>query len=378
MTQASLIASTTKINYIDHLKVVLTVLVILHHAAVTYGAPGGWYYFQKSELLGAKLPMTAFVAVNQAFFMGFFFFLSALFIPSSYDKKGPAKFVADRLVRLGIPLLLYSFVLSPFLSFMPYKITHPDVTYLQYLGGFDDWISFGVLWFVLALLMFTLLYVLYKVLIDGKISSKPVPGVGRILSFAISVGLITYGVRMVSPVGTVIEPLGFQPGHFPQYIAMFILGIVASRSNWLNSTDLKMGKQMRTIALCLIFIGFPLFFIVRQMLNYPVEAYNIGGGWQSLWYAVWEQLVGFTIVTALLCIGKARWNGHYAFLTTLSRSTFAVYIFHPLVLIGLSVLAHAWAIEPGIKFLIIGPLAVLVSFLLGLILVRIPGVNKII
>lgn len=33
-----------KIVYIDHLKVVLTVLVIMHHAFITYGAPGGWYW----------------------------------------------------------------------------------------------------------------------------------------------------------------------------------------------------------------------------------------------------------------------------------------------------------------------------------------------
>jgi hypothetical protein len=177
-----------KIVYIDHLKIVLTILVILHHAAITYGAPGNWYYNEKTTLLGAIVPMTAFVAVNQAFFMGFFFFLSALFIPSSYDKKGPAKFITDRLLRLGLPLVFYSLVLSPFLSFMTYTIDHPQVTYMQYLGGFDSWIDFGVLWFVAALLLFTLVYALFRLFVDDRGIAKPIPTVSKVLTFAIALG----------------------------------------------------------------------------------------------------------------------------------------------------------------------------------------------
>ena len=378
-SQPALIQPKNKINFIDHLKVVLTVLVILHHAFITYGAPGGWYYSQKTTLLGAIVPMTMFVAVNQAFFMGFFFFLSALFIPSSYDKKGPVKFVTDRLLRLGIPLVFYSFILSPFLSFMVYDGAEGHhITYLQYLGGFDSWISFGVLWFVAALLIFTLLYVLFRIVVKGQSRVKRLPSVAVILLFAAGIGVISYIVRIVFPVGWVLQPLGFQLGHFTQYIAMFILGLIASRSRWLSQVDYGMGKRMRTIALCLVFIGFPLFFVVRRVLDFPVEHFNIGGHWQSLWYAVWEQLVGFSIVTALLCIGKTRWNGTSAFLSKLSRCTFAVYIFHPLVLIALSVAVHNWAVEPVLKLLIVAPLAVIFSFLLGMIIVRIPGVNKII
>ncbi|MBD1366965.1 acyltransferase [Mucilaginibacter sp. ZT4R22] len=369
-----------KIVYIDHLKVVLTVLVILHHTVITYGAPGNWYFNEKTKLLGAIVPMTAFVAVNQAFFMGFFFFLSALFIPSSYDKKGPAKFITDRLLRLGLPLVFYSLVLSPFLSFMPYNYTgtHPKITYAQYLGGFDSWIDFGVLWFVAALLLFTLAYALFRMFVDDRLVSKPIPSTVKILTFAICVGVLTYTVRIFFPVGWVLKPLGFQLGHFAQYVAMFVLGIIASRSKWISNADYATGKTMRTIALCLVFIGFPVFFVVRQLVGFPVEYYNVGGHWQSLWYAVWEQLVGFTIVTALLCIGKTRWNKPSAFLSLLARSSFAVYIFHPLILIGLSVALHSWAIEPALKFLVVGPLAVLGSFLLGLLVVRIPGVNRVV
>ncbi|MGY4535620.1 surface polysaccharide O-acyltransferase-like enzyme [Mucilaginibacter sp. UYNi724] len=378
-SQPALIQPKAKINYIDHLKVVLTMLVILHHTFIAYGAPGGWYYTQKTTLAAAILPMTIFVAVNQAFFMGFFFFLSALFVPASYDKKGPVKFVTDRLVRLGVPLLFYSWVLSPFLSFISYKWAQGhNITYLQYLSGFDGWINFGVLWFVAALLLFTLLYVLYRV-IAGRVE-KPValPSVTRIIVFAMCIGSLSYAVRIVYPVGWVLKPLGFQLGHFPQYISLFILGLIAAKNKWLTIVELKTGKQMRNIAICVVLIGFVLFFIARKTLNFPVEWFSSGAHWQQAWYAIWEQLVGFAIITALLCIGKHKWNSPSTFLATLSRSTFAVYIFHPLLVISLTVAVSGWAIEPAIKLLIVAPLAVAGSFLLGLVLVKIPGVNNII
>src|ERR1700748_723281 len=109
-----------KIHYIDTLKVLLTILVVLHHCFITYGAPGGWYYSEKTTQAAAIVPMTIFVSVNQSFFMGFFFFLSAYFIKASYDRKGAAKFTTDRLLRLGIPLVFYSFILSPILSYLVY------------------------------------------------------------------------------------------------------------------------------------------------------------------------------------------------------------------------------------------------------------------
>ncbi len=150
-----------KINYINHLKVLLTILVILHHAFITYGAPGGWYYQQKDTNMAALFPMTVFVATNQSFFMGFFFFLSALFIglyPTTKRESSAGKFLADRLKRLGIPLVFYSFIFSPLLNYMVACWGHGKrYSLIQYLSGYDDWIDFGVLWFVAALLLFNLI-----------------------------------------------------------------------------------------------------------------------------------------------------------------------------------------------------------------------------
>jgi len=370
-----------KVVYIDHLKIGLTVLVILHHAFITYGAPGGWYYSEKTSLPGAKILMTIFVAVNQSYFMGFFFFLSALFIPASYNKKGVAKFLKDRFLRLGIPLIFYSFMLSPLMNYLIYYYAGAHhITFMQFLGGYDNWISFGVLWFVAALLLFTVFYVVWRQLSDpsGTKASWKIPSVNAILLFAVCLGIFTFLVRIVFPIGWTLDPVGFQLGHFPQYIAFFIFGIIAADSNWLEQISYARYKKMGLITLCLIVFGLPMIFVVQAINHSPLAWFAGGFRLLSFLYSNWEQITGVVITTALLGIGKRSWNTPSPFLATLSRSTFAVYIIHPFVLISMSLMAIGWSVEPVVKLLVVAPLSVIFSFILGLLIVRIPGVNRIV
>ena len=125
-------------------------------------------------------------------------------------------------------------------------------------------------------------------------------------------------------------------------------------------------------------VFFPAVMLMNIISKNPFDNFNGGWHWEALSYAVWEQVTGFSIIIALLGFGKQKWNFESNFLSGLSRSSFAVYIFHPLLVIGLALAVHTWPVDPLIKLLIVAPLAVTGSFLLGSLLVRVPGVNKII
>jgi uncharacterized integral membrane protein len=369
-----------KIFYIDNLRVILIILVVLHHTFITYGAPGNWYYMQKTTQQAALIPMTMFVAVNQSFFMGFFFFLSAYFILPSLERKGAAQFVKDRLIRLGIPLIFYSLILGPAMNYLIYYWGYGHhITLSQYLSGYDDWIDFGVLWFVVALLLFTLVYVGWRnVTANRNNQTTTTLSVGRVLLFAIGLGVFSFLVRLVFPVGWVLKPVGFQLGHFPQYITLFIAGIIASKTNWLAGITYKQGKRAALIAFLLVIIIFPLFYVLLTTLKFPSSWFSGGFHWPALLYALWEQLTGLAIIMALLGIGKESLNRNSTLWSKLSRSAFAVYIFHPLVVISFSLALKDLAIDPALKLLIVAPLAIVFSFLLGSFIVLIPGVRRII
>jgi len=368
-----------KIAYIDRLKVIMTILVILHHTFITYGAPGGWYFYQKTTNEIVKIPMTMFVAVNQSFFMGFFFFLSAYFMPSSLRKKGAKKFIGDRVIRLGIPLVFYSLVLGPLMNYMIYYWGYgKHITLTQYLSGYDSWIDFGVLWFVAALLLFTLIYVALDALASKKDEQVRKITFSQVVLFALAIGVVSFLVRLVFPLGWVLKPVGFQLAYFPQYIALFSAGILAAKYKWLDSIGDKQGRKGLLLALLMVLVVFPLLFVGVKVLKLPFDWFNGGWHWQAIVLGLWEQLTGFGIIVALVAKGKRSWNNGSSFWDSLSRRAFAVYIFHPLLVISLTLEFFSWTIEPALKLLVVAPLAVAGSFLLASVLVLIPGVKRII
>lgn len=61
-----------RVYFIDNIRVLLTVLIILQHLSITYGAPGGWYYQEGQPGALSFLLYAMFTSINQAFIMGFF------------------------------------------------------------------------------------------------------------------------------------------------------------------------------------------------------------------------------------------------------------------------------------------------------------------
>ena len=74
---------------LDALRASLTLLVLFHHTAITYGASGDWYYAEvrAGRDLSSSL-LSLFTGFNQAFFMGLFFLLAGYFTPGAVERHG--------------------------------------------------------------------------------------------------------------------------------------------------------------------------------------------------------------------------------------------------------------------------------------------------
>ena len=133
---------------------------LLVHIAITYGAPGLWYY-KEGQLAGPEYYVfLAFNCTCQAFFMGLLFLLAGYFTPASYDRKGPGQFTLDRLTRLWLPVGVFIFLIDPFMQYaltpagiLPSSTGSP-MTLQAFLGLFANplnGLGFGPLWFIEAL-----------------------------------------------------------------------------------------------------------------------------------------------------------------------------------------------------------------------------------
>ena len=106
-----------RLLYVDNLRTLLIIMVILWHMAVTYGAPGFWSYQESQPDELTTLVFTLFSVINNPYVLGFFFMIAGYFTPGAYDRRGPGPFLKARIVRLGIPLLLYVFLIDPLIYY---------------------------------------------------------------------------------------------------------------------------------------------------------------------------------------------------------------------------------------------------------------------
>jgi glucan biosynthesis protein C len=373
------VSSRPRQLYIDNLRILLTILVIMHHLALGYGGTGDWPYREPGELSTVStILITLFLAINQSFFMGFFFMISSYFTPGSYDRKGAWPYLKDRLIRLGIPLLFFMIVIVPLIGYVLARFYGNPVSLgnflAQYLGDFRG-LTVGSMWFVAALLIFSIFYVLWRLLpipsINLDLSESKAPSNLAIAGFALVLGLLTFVVRIWLSVGWASPVLNFQFPHFIQYIAFYIVGILAYRGNWFSRLTAAQGKLWFRMVLILLVL-FPVLFVTSGALEGDLDKAFGGVHWQSLAYSVWEQFMGMAMIVTLLVWFRSRFNQQGSLTQKMSVAAYATYIFHVPVIILLAIALSSIRLELALKYILVAPVAVALSFLVGYVVKRLP------
>ena len=197
-----------------------------------------------------------------------------------------------------------------------------------------------------------------------------IPGNITIAIFALLLGMVTFSVRIWFPIDWNFELLNLQFPFFPQYIAMFIIGLIASRGNWFMQISKNTGKLWSYIAIVLLII-YP--FILVLVLSSGDPNRLVGGFyWEGFLYALWEQLIGVSIIIALSVLFRDKYNNQGRFGKSMSSSVYATYIFHAPIFVFLALALRGIVLPPLLKFVLVAPLAVSLCFALGDFIRKIP------
>ncbi len=367
-------SATPRLAFLDTLKVGLTVLVIAHHAGQAYGPTGGeWPIFspERSPVLGP------FFGVNAAFFMGLFFLISGYFVPHAFDRKGAATFLGDRFRRLGIPLLVWGLLVSgPLLYFS----ADAPRSFWQFVGGlYPDEIQslFAHLWFVGHLLVYAIGYALWRQLTRrAKITAAdgmPLPRHLTLLAYTLLLGLATAVVRIWYPIDrwATLLVVPAEIAHLPQYLSLFVLGILAYRGDWLRRLPTATSMTWLGIGLA---AGVALY------------AYDLGGWrWLSsdsavthLGWNLWEAAICVGLSVGLLVLFRERFNGGPGrLLSAVAGAAYAAYIVHVLVVVGVQYSLVSVALPPFAKFVLVTLVGAPLSFGIGHLLRQLPGAKRV-
>jgi len=373
-----------RLLFIDNIRVFLTILVILHHTMIMYAGSGSFLYNEgRQDTLTAVLG-TWFCAANQAYFMGFFLLIAAYFVPGSYDRKGAGQFLKDRLIRLGIPLLVYSWIISPLTWMVITYVTQGQLLPLgDYFPGakFESIIGAGPLWFVEALLIFTVVYVAWRKIFRPDVPVPPVqidsrfPSSKAVVLFAVLMAVAAFVIRLWLPVGWKFEPLNLQFPFFIQYIALFIVGLIAYRRNWLANLPDATGKRWLIAGIALIMSFVPLAVVGGAMET--DEPFLGGLHWQAAALALWESLVCVSMCIGLTYLFRRHWNQQGRVAKFLSPNAYTAYIIHAPIITFTALALRNVEVYPLLKFGLAVLIALPLCFVLSNLIRKLPYADRV-
>ena len=268
--------------YLDNIRSLVVFLVLAVHSAVTYSGFGGWYYIEGSPEKLSIFEMGffgLFQSFLQAWIMGALFFISAYLATKALKKRGVFSFLKERLFRLGLPLLAFMFIVSPFMLFIILGNYHENnliENYIKYIKNLW-WIgATGPLWYVQTLLIFCTFYVFVKkfstIIKVIKINSF------NIIFTIILTGILAFLIRLVFPIGSSFYNLQF--GYFSSYIVMFIAGIIIGENNLLD--EITDERNISWLKYSLI-AGIPLWAIIMVFGGVLEERMDFEGGFNPVW-----------------------------------------------------------------------------------------------
>ena len=161
-TDKSIPLSDARDASFDYLRTFIVLLVLLHHSVLAYAVM--WpAQPRKFTILPAPIVdpqrwagFDLLAIFNDTFFMALMFLLSGLFVLPSHERKGGARFLRDRILRLGVPFAVAAGILMPLAYYPSYAVTGADPGFLAYARA---WLSLGFwpsgpAWFIWLLLVF--------------------------------------------------------------------------------------------------------------------------------------------------------------------------------------------------------------------------------
>lgn len=371
---------TRRLYFLDNLRIGLTILVIAHHVGQAYGPTGGAWPIQEPARAAVLGP---FFTVNRSFFMSLFFLISGYLMVMSYDRGGPGRFLKGRLLRLGVPLVLFFALVIPVQQYLCHCYTGDlgDVGFWKYYtwhyfgageppagweGPPKPEMNFGHLWYVEHLLIFSLCYAALRLVWRRSPAQNPsaagTVGHPAILLFALLLALASATIRIWYPIDKWIGFLGFIQVAFadvPRDLSFFILGAIAYRRGWFLGLSKEMGRVWLLIGVTLAV----LWYVFSLGRLWPVL--RISGETMTIIYPVWEALLCCGLCIGLLVLFRERLNYQGRLGKVLAENQYAAYLFHVPVVVFVQYLVAGIALLPFAKFALVTAVSVPLTFLLS-------------
>jgi len=379
---------TGRIVAFDRARTFITLLVVIHHSAVNFTHFGNG---DRMRWLGFDLV----VLFNDSFFMAFMFLVSGLFVHDSLARHGAGGYLRRRAWRLGMPLLVSIFVLIPiayYASFLRYHLPGTtDFNYFHYWGRMittGPWPS-GQSWFLWVLLVFDVIAAAI-----WMTAPKILGAFGRLIGALRSRPAIAFAAFVVVSVVSYLplhlwfgDGAWFEPGHYPfpiqtsrilLYPAYFFtgvgIGVIGLRVGIL-AEDGEVERRWATwLSLAVLFFGLILLLVFAHH-NWIENFASPALWWRAAYgtvFAMFSAAMAFTVLATSLRLSRASlW-----LLDAMQPQAYGIFLFHYMFIIWMQYFVYDPAWPAGVKAAMVFAVTLGGSWLLTVLLRKIPLVAR--
>merc|ERR1719222_1823470 len=231
-----------RFDFLDNIKTVLTVVVLLFHLSGGFGASAGVVLkIGDFSNTWSKYWSSFFIGPCSFFFMSLFFFISAYFVPRSLAKKGRVVFIKERAQRILFGAIIATFIFTPVAIIWAIVVAAPSwgTTFSDVHWQYQP--IAGTTWFLWWLFFFNIWYAFtaskdnnYRLPLSKYFKSFPSSFVYRCL-----VGIFICGyLQFCATVYLFADAsnFAFMPvdagNDFICYLLFFYVGLLAGKNRW--------------------------------------------------------------------------------------------------------------------------------------------------
>ena len=376
------ISTNKRVLFFDQIRALMIALVIAIHV-VPLAFTSGWIGVRVSTsgspdaFFGVAGSFFAYFC--NTFFMCMLFLISGYFVPRSVHKKGIARYLKDRLLRIGVPFLVGLLLINN-ASVLLGRLS-PSSPLAELSWDTLPFNSIMALWFLVVLFFFDLLYCTWVSLRGNRFSVDNSVSTPQLRSWIISA--VVLGILEVVMVGqkdlwvalgrSPLNGLGAQGMHIFTYAFLFFLGCKASFHQWLERLDSHLVVRWFrfSLALALCFLAIALVLTFNGSMSSEYDRLVLLG-------ALLNPFIGWGIIAYLLLWFQHNEHRCGQWLATAGVDSFGAYVIHSLVLVIVLTTIGFIGLNHWLVALSASVLGISISFGIAHQLRRIPFVARVI
>jgi len=315
-----------RLYYIDWLRIVVVLSLVLYHSALTYTELGDIYIRAPLHNVWV-IPFLIITVPLRSFFMTLLFFVSGIATYYSIKHRGKYKFLGERVRKILIPFLLGTLILCPIQAYFKALYDGFTGTLIKFIPIFfsskiTGYLGYAHLWFLLYLFVFSLLSLpLFAKWIKCEMELK------NISQFLCKGNNIYMPILFIVIMEMLLRP--FFPG--PQtligdwandvvYFSVFIFGFVFASDRYIQERVNRLANISKVILCILITV----YIIIEYLMMTDESSF----GDLKIFMDISKGLYECAAIIFLLWLGKKYFNKRSSALKYLNKASFTVYMIH--------------------------------------------------